>query len=149
METRTFEEADGPAVVSLWEEVFAYPQARNAPAKVIRDKLAVQRDLFFVAVSDGRIVGSVMGGYDGHRGWVYSLAVASTLRGRGFGSALMKHAEGALTKLGCPKVNLQILSFKTELRGFYEKLGYQEFARLDYPPVHYKHFMRKRLTPPE
>jgi GNAT superfamily N-acetyltransferase len=53
------------------------------------------------------------------------LAGAASLRGRGFGATLMRHAESELAALGCPKVNLQIMAFKTELRGFYEKLGYR------------------------
>jgi ribosomal protein S18 acetylase RimI-like enzyme len=91
----------------------------------IANKMKTQPELFFVGALDGEVIGTVMAGYDGHRGWVYSLAVTPSLRGRGYGSALMRHAEAVLTKLGCPKVNLQILSVKAELRGFYEKLGYR------------------------
>ncbi|SAK41974.1 acetyltransferase [Caballeronia pedi] len=126
---RTFDTADRDAVIALWREVFPeYADAsrpQRDPALSIANKMTTQPELFFVGLADGRVVGTVMAGYDGHRGWVYSLAVTPLLRGRGFGGALMKHAEAALAKLGCPKVNLQILSVKTELRGFYEKLGYR------------------------
>ncbi|AET88400.1 MULTISPECIES: GNAT family acetyltransferase [Caballeronia] len=126
---RAFEPGDRDAVIALWRDVFPeYADAsrpQRDPALSIANKMKTQPELFFVGLLDGAIAGTVMAGYDGHRGWVYSLAVAMSLRGNGYGSALMQHAERALAKLGCPKVNLQILSVKTELRGFYEKLGYR------------------------
>ncbi|AQG97894.1 GNAT family acetyltransferase [Burkholderia sp. KK1] len=126
---RAFEPGDRDAVIALWRDVFPeYADAsrpQRDPALSIANKMRTQPELFFVGLLDGQIAGTVMAGYDGHRGWVYSLAVASSLRGNGYGSALMQHAERALATLGCPKVNLQILSVKTELRGFYEKLGYR------------------------
>ncbi|SAK52167.1 acetyltransferase [Caballeronia catudaia] len=126
---RTFDAGDRDAVIALWRDVFPeYADAsrpQRDPALSIDNKMKTQPELFFVGVLAGEVIGTVMAGYDGHRGWVYSLAVASMLRGRGYGSALMRHAEVALMKLGCPKVNLQILSVKTDLRGFYEKLGYR------------------------
>lgn len=130
MEIRSFEEADEVAVVKLWEDVFAYPQARNAPAKVIRDKLAVQRDLFFVALEDGQLVGTVMGGYDGHRGWVYSLAVRPDVRRKGIGTELMRRVERELSRRGCPKINLQVLASNAATVAFYKGLGYAVEERI-------------------
>ena len=68
VEIRPFEAADENAVIALWAAVFAYPAPHNDPATVIRHKAAVQPDLFFVAVEGGVVVGTVLGGYDGHRG---------------------------------------------------------------------------------
>jgi ribosomal protein S18 acetylase RimI-like enzyme len=124
MRIRPYEESDENAVVQLWTGAFAYPQARNAPARVIRDKLAVQRELFFVAVLDDVPVGTVMGGYDGHRGWIYSLAVRSDLRRQGIGAALLLHIERELARRGCPKVNLQVAASNASVVAFYQKLGY-------------------------
>jgi ribosomal protein S18 acetylase RimI-like enzyme len=124
MEIRLFDEADADSVIALWKSVFAYPEPRNDPAKVIRDKLAVQRDLFFVAEDDGAVIGTVMGGYDGHRGWIYSLAVNQGARGQGVGTALMRHVEQELAKRGCPKINLQVLASNAAGVVFYRKLGY-------------------------
>ncbi len=124
MEIRAFHESDADAVTELWKNVFAYPEPRNDPAKVIRDKLAVQRDLFFVAVDNGVVVGTVMGGYDGHRGWIYSLAVDPKVRRTGIGGALMRHVEQELAKRGCPKINLQVLASNAAAVAFYRKLGY-------------------------
>jgi ribosomal protein S18 acetylase RimI-like enzyme len=124
MEIRPFHEADESDVIALWKSVFAYPAPHNDPAKIIRDKLAVQRDLFFVAVLDGVVAGTVMGGYDGHRGWIYSLAVNPDVRCRGIGTALMRHIEQELAKRGCPKINLQVLPSNAAVVAFYQKLGY-------------------------
>ena len=57
-------------VVALWETVFGYDAPHNAPALVIDKKLAVHDDLFFLALAEGAVVGTVLAGYDGHRGWL-------------------------------------------------------------------------------
>ncbi len=65
IEIRPFREADQSSVVALWTAVFGYSAAHNDPLEIIGHKLALQRELFFVAVHEGIIVGTVMGGYDG------------------------------------------------------------------------------------
>jgi ribosomal protein S18 acetylase RimI-like enzyme len=130
MPIRTFQEGDEPAVVALWKEVFAYAEPRNDPATVIRQKMAAQPELFFVAVIDEKVTGTVMGGYDGHRGWIYSLAVDPAHRGQKVGSALIRHVEKALAELGCPKINLQLLESNAGAVEFYEKLGYRVEERI-------------------
>ncbi|WP_233831809.1 GNAT family acetyltransferase [Paraburkholderia sp. ZP32-5] len=129
---RRFDAADTDAVVALWQQ--AFPEYRDMtrpqrnPHLSIANKLATQPELFFVAVLDERIVGTVMGGYDGHRGWMYSLAVDQAVRRHGIGTRLVAHVESALTVLGCPKLNLQVLSAKADLQAFYEALGYRADA---------------------
>ena len=130
MDIRPFHESDEPEVIALWAEVFAYTAAHNRPQAVIRQKLAVQRELFLVARLDGRLAGTVLGGYDGHRGWVYSLAVRPDLRRRGVGTALMRHVERELASRGCPKINLQVLTTNAATVAFYEKLGYSVEQRI-------------------
>jgi ribosomal protein S18 acetylase RimI-like enzyme len=110
--------------------VFAYDAPHNEPASVIRDKVAFQGDLFFVAVGEGEVVGTIMGGYDGHRGWVYSLAVRPAFRRRGFGSALVRHVERALADRGCRKVNLQVYASNAGVVAFYKRLGYRVEERV-------------------
>ena len=82
-------------------------------------------------------------------GWLFvqHLWVSEGLRGRGVGRNLMARAEVLARERGCHSAWLDTFSFQAP--GFYEKLGYQEFGRLDYPPDHHRCFMRKRLTPPE
>ncbi len=127
---RNCQPADEAAVVALWRQVFAYPQARNDPAAVVRQKLAVQPGLFFVAEDGGAVVGTVMAGYDGHRGWLYRVAVHPRHRRRGVGRALVRHAEAALRALGCAKVNLQINADNADVAEFYRRLGYQVEERI-------------------
>jgi ribosomal protein S18 acetylase RimI-like enzyme len=70
-------------------------------------------------------VASVMAGYDGHRGWIYSLGVHPSMRRTGIGPALVAEAERALADLGCPKVNLQVLTSKGEAQAFWRSAGYE------------------------
>ena len=79
---------------------------------------------------DGRVIGSVMGGYDGHRGWVYSLAVTPSLRRKGIASALMQAIEEKLRERGCLKVNLQVVSSNNAVVALYEELGFHVEERI-------------------
>ncbi|HLX60926.1 MAG TPA: GNAT family acetyltransferase [Planctomycetota bacterium] len=124
MDIRLFQESDAPAVIALWKSVFGYSAAHNDPALAIRKKLALQRDLFFVAEEDSKIAGTVMGGYDGHRGWIYSLAVLPEARKNKIGTALMQRVEAALKELGAVKINLQLVASNVATVEFYKKLGY-------------------------
>lgn len=130
LQIRRFEEADRDEVIGLWTAAFAYSAPHNQPAAVIRQKLAVQPELFFVAVLDGVVVGTVMGGYDGHRGWIYSLAVDPQARRRGIGTTLMKQLERELAVRGCPKINLQVMATNADTVEFYRKLGYAVEERI-------------------
>lgn len=124
MEIRPYEEADEAAAAALWREVFPDEPAHNVPEEVIARKLAVQRELFFVAVEGDVMVGTAMAGYDGHRGWVYAVAVKPSHRRRGIGAALMARVEEGLRAVGCPKLNLQVRASNREAVAFYERLGY-------------------------
>ncbi len=111
-------------VVELWRNVFGYDTAHNDPYLTISKKIAVDDGLFFVAVEDMQIVGTVMAGYDGHRGWLYSVSVHPNRRLSGIGSSLVHHAESALANLGCMKIKLQILQTNESTAAFYRSLGY-------------------------
>lgn len=80
----------------------------------------------------GRIVGTVMAGYDGHRGWVNYLAVDPGMRGRGLGRALMDRVERMLVERGCPKLNLQIREDNEVVQDFYRTLGYTRDAAVSF-----------------
>jgi GNAT superfamily N-acetyltransferase len=82
-------------------------------------------------------------------GWLFVryLWVSDSLRGRGVGRELMFRAEARARERGCHSAWLDTFSFQAP--GFYRKLGYEEFGRLDYPPDQQKHFLSKRLTPPQ
>ncbi|CAM2768423.1 GNAT family acetyltransferase [Pseudomonas fluorescens] len=117
-------------VVALWQEAFGYDTAHNLPTLAIDKKLAVNDGLFFVATDKKAVIGTVLAGYDGHRGWLYSVAVHSEYRRQGLGASLVRHAEQALTALGCMKINLQITRGNDAVVGFYEALGYGEEPRI-------------------
>jgi ribosomal protein S18 acetylase RimI-like enzyme len=124
MVIRPYEEADEPQVIALWREAFPDAPPWNDPIADINRKLGAQRELFYVAADERGVAGTAMGGWDGHRGWVYYVAVRDDLRRRGIGAALMAHIERALWKLGCEKLNLQVRSSNAAVVSFYEKLGY-------------------------
>jgi ribosomal protein S18 acetylase RimI-like enzyme len=127
MQVREFADADEDRVVALWTHC-GLVRPWNDPRKDIARKRGVQRELFLVAELDGAIVGSVMGGYDGHRGWVNYLAVDPAHRRSGLGRVLMAEVEARLRRLGCPKINLQVRSDNSVALGFYERLGYLQDA---------------------
>jgi ribosomal protein S18 acetylase RimI-like enzyme len=121
-----YRDGDEEQVVALWRSCFALEDlvGRNEPRASIRRKLGLQRELFFVARLAGQIIGTAMAGYDGHRGWIYSVAVHPNQRRRGVGRALLRRAETALAEMGCPKVNLQVRVTNREVIAFYERCGF-------------------------
>lgn len=130
MTIRKYEEGDHDAVVALWNDCFSYPAPHNNPESAIRRKTAMNDDLFFIAEIAAVVVGTVMAGWDGHRGWIYSLAVAGEQRKKGIGRNLVLHAVEELNRLDCPKVNIQVMPDNNEVIGFYEKLGFRTEERI-------------------
>lgn len=124
MEIRPYHEADEAAVAALWREIFPDAPAHNQPERDIWRKLEVQRELFLVATEDDQLVGTAMAGYDGHRGWLYYLAVLPDYRRRGIGEALIRRVEEGLAAIGCPKVNLQVRADNIGAVAFYRRLGF-------------------------
>ena len=123
MDVRRYQHSDEAAVVHLWKECDLV-RPWNDPHKDIQRKLTVQPELFLVGLVDGRVIATVMAGFDGHRGWVNYLAVAQEYRRRGIGRALMDRVEGLLKDMGCPKLNMQIRPSNAAVVAFYERLGY-------------------------
>ncbi len=121
---RPFRDQDEAAVVALWHAVFPDDPPRNDPRAIIGRKRRVQPELFLVGETGERIIATAVASYDGHRGWVYHLAVAADARRKGYGRAMMAVAEARLRELGCPKLNLQVHRFNAEVVAFYEALGY-------------------------
>ena len=130
---RAFDRADTESVVALWDEA-GLTRPWNDPRLDIERKLTVQPELFlvvedFASVEDEpAIVGSVMAGYDGHRGWLYYLATATSHRHRGIARALVGEAERLLLALGCPKVQLMVREGNDTVLGLYDALGYERFS---------------------
>ena len=98
----------------------------DPPSDIRRARANASSEIFVAAALEGGgIAGSVMAGHDGHRGWVYYVAVAPEHRAQGLGVRLMRHAEAWLRALGARKVNLMIREENQSVRQFYEGLGYE------------------------
>ncbi|MFT4728642.1 MAG: ribosomal protein S18 acetylase RimI-like enzyme [Granulosicoccus sp.] len=122
---RTFRPDDTAAVISLWQAC-ELTRPWNNPELDIQRKLSVNDDLFLVADDGGQIVGSIMGGYEGHRGWINYLAVDPSLQKQGLGRELMDAIESRLLDKGCPKINLQVRVGNDAVVAFYEAIGYSD-----------------------
>lgn len=124
---RPFAVGDTERVVALWQEC-GLTRPWNDPRKDIDRKLRVQPELFLVAAEatgEGeRVVGTAMSGYDGHRGWIYYLAVAPELRRRGIAAALVSEVRSRLLALGCPKISVQIRRGNDTARDFWSRAGF-------------------------
>lgn len=121
---REYRADDEEAVVSLWVAC-ELTRPWNDPRRDIARKLADSPELLLVGEQDGQVVGTVMAGYDGHRGWINYLAVGPAWQRRGLGRALVDAAEERLAALGCAKINLQVRDENEAARGFYEAIGYR------------------------
>jgi len=120
---RPYIHSDENDVISLWTDCgLVVPW--NDPAKDIQRKMDENPDLFFVGSIDGAIAGSCMAGYDGHRGWIYYLAITPALQRKGLARKLVQHAENVLSRLGCPKINLMVRNTNDQAIQFYHKIGF-------------------------
>ena len=124
LQIRRFNQQDTDAAIALWREC-GLVRPPNDPHRDIAAKLAFQPELFLVAELAAEVVGSVMAGYEGHRGWINYLAVKPALQRSNYGAQLMQAAEELLRPLGCQKINLQVRTNNTAVLGFYEKIGYK------------------------
>jgi ribosomal protein S18 acetylase RimI-like enzyme len=123
MQIRPYQASDLAQVLALWRAC-NLTIAVNDPRKDIERKLAVSPELFLLGEFEGRVVASVMAGYEGHRGWINYLAVAPSYRRKSYGRLMMAAAEQLLDELECPKINLQVRSANAAVVAFYASLGY-------------------------
>ncbi|MDR3430452.1 MAG: GNAT family acetyltransferase [Rouxiella aceris] len=124
MEIRVFKQDDFEEVLTLWERCDLL-RPWNDPEMDIERKLNHDPELFLVAEVGGEVVGSVMGGYDGHRGSAYYLGVHPDYRGRGIANALINRLEKKLIARGCPKIQLMVRAENDAVISMYEKLDYE------------------------
>ena len=139
MQIRPFRDEDEQAVVALWRDC-GLTRPWNDPHKDIARKRIVQREMFLVGEMEGQVVATAMAGYDGHRAWMYYLAVDPAHQRQGFGALLVRRIEEEMLVRGCPKVSLLVRGTNEQVRAFYRKLGY---AQDDSVPL------GKRLIPDE
>lgn len=123
LEIRAFLPADRRDVIALWQRC-GLVTAWNDPQRDVARKMLVGRELFLVGCLQQAVVASVMGGYDGHRGWINYLAVDPDHQRHGFAATMVHELELRLVAMGCPKVNLQVRNTNREVIEFYERIGY-------------------------
>ncbi len=125
---RPYAAGDFAAVTALWDAT-GISIHYNDPAKDIPRMLATHNCQLYVGTVDGRVMASIMVGHEGHRGWLYKLAVMPEFQGKGYGRDLVRQAERWLVARGAPKVNLMIRDTNIKVRQFYQRLGYDVAAR--------------------
>jgi len=124
MKIREFKIEDYQIVRGLWQTA----GLTLRPGDELDDvKLKLQRDpdLFLVAEEDERILGSVIGGWDGRRGWIYHLAVNPEHQRKGIGAGLVREIEKRLTAIGAKKVNAQVYKWNERSSEFFKAIGYE------------------------
>ncbi len=125
MEIRALTVADRAAAVALWERT-GLTRPWNDPAADVDRAIGGPASAVLGAMGAGSLVATAMVGHDGHRGWVYYLAVDPGQQGRGLGRSMMGAAEAWLHDLGVVKVNLMVRHTNPEAVAFYERLGYAD-----------------------
>ena len=120
---RPYAQGDFSAVTALWDAT-GISIHYNDPAKDIPRMLATHNCQLYVGSVEERVMASIMVGHEGHRGWLYKLAVLLEFQGKGYGRDLVRQAERWLVARGMPKCNLMIRDTNIKVREFYESLGY-------------------------
>ncbi|HTV89204.1 MAG TPA: GNAT family acetyltransferase [Stellaceae bacterium] len=123
IEIRSWRDRDEAALIALWDTC-GLSRPWNPPAGDIALIRRTGHGEILVAADGDEIVGSVVVGHDGHRGWVYYLAVAPTLRRGGLGRRLMRMAEAWAAARGVRKLELMVRDSNEAVAGFYERIGY-------------------------
>jgi ribosomal protein S18 acetylase RimI-like enzyme len=118
-------EAEIPAAAALWEAV-GLTRPWNDPIVDARRALAGPASTVLAAHRDGALIGTVMTGHDGHRGWVYYLAVAAEAQYQGVARRLMAAAEAWCAAAGVTRLNLMVRAGNAGVIGFYDRLGYRQ-----------------------
>lgn len=132
IEIRQFDyPADYQQVIDLWSSMEKGVRVgRSDTPTEIEKKIARDPDLFLVAECEKKIIGSVIGGYDGRRGLIYHLAVDTSFRGQGIGSRLMDEVEARLRDKGCLKCFLLVASDNYEVGKYYEERGWKQMTEV-------------------
>lgn len=126
IEISHFTSADYDEVMALWLQTegltLRYADSREA----IERYLAHNAGLSFVARDESRLVGAVLAGTDGRRGYLQHLAVAPSYRGRGLGRVLADKSLQALRALGIEKCHVMVRQENAQARDFWARVGWQE-----------------------
>ena len=127
---RAYQDADQDDLIALYLLAFPHDPPWNDPSDMIACKTVIDAEGLLVGVLEGKVMASVMAGYDGHRGWINCLAVHPDHRGQDFGAAMIDAAIDLMTERGAVKVNLQIRGDNTSLKRYYEAQGFEAEDRI-------------------
>ena len=127
---RPLADADIDATIALWTACGLTEPWNDPHADIARARNSGAAEILVAADASGHIVASAMVGNDGHRGWLYYLAVAPELQGTGLGRRMVAAAEDWLRARDVVKLMLMIRPTNKRVRGFYEALGYAEQERV-------------------
>lgn len=122
---REIADDDVEQVVALWEAC-GLTRPWNDPHRDVADARRIPTSTVLVGVVGGQVVSSAVAGYDGHRGWLYYVAVDPGQQGSGLGRATVDAAEAWLREAGARKVQLMVRATNAQVVGFYERLGYAD-----------------------
>lgn len=129
LDTRIALAGDEASVVALWRRC-GLTTDYNDPAADFRFALSGPASTVLIAVAAERVVGSVLVGHDGHRGWIYYVATDPGHRERGVGRCIVSAAEDWLRSRGVSKVHLMVRESNAQVTGFYERLGFEPMPRI-------------------
>ncbi len=124
---RDFQDTDRADLIALWERC-GLTRPWNDPDLDINQAITTQSSTILVGIVESELLASVMAGSDGHRGWVYYVAVDPDHRRKNWGRDLMRAAEQWLKDRGCRKMQLMIRDGNEEADRFYQALGYEPQA---------------------
>jgi ribosomal protein S18 acetylase RimI-like enzyme len=124
-------DADLADVVALWQAC-GLTRPWNDPAADIALARKGSNATVLIGRDDGALVATVLVGHDGHRGWVYYLAVSLDHRHKGYGRIMMDAAERWLRERGIEKLQLLVRPDNTTVKDFYQSLGYSIQERIIY-----------------
>ena len=125
----TYDDSHLPGLEALWKQCLPDDplwEAADGAQSASRSKSTIR----LVAIDANEVIGSVIAGYDGHRGWLYALTVLPAYRFDHVATTLVIEAEKKLREIGCTKINLQIRGSNARAQQFYRTLGYATEDRI-------------------
>ncbi len=125
MNIETFDLKDKQSVIDLWDRCGLLTDKNNPGEDIIR-KMDHSPELFLIGRENEKIIATIMGGYEGRRGWINFLCVSPDARRSGYGERMVREIENRLFALGAPKINLQIRHSNAAAIKFYEAIGYAD-----------------------
>ncbi len=126
IEIRAMQKSDYPGALSLWQSLPGLGLSgadEEAQIHIFLDKNA---DTCFVAVDQEKVIGTVLGGNDGRRGYIYHLAVDPTCQKMGIGKSLVEHCLDRLRAVGLQKCHIFVISDNAEGINFWERIGWNQ-----------------------